>query len=128
MHRQVLTLTLDAITACDYLAWVADSEPATLGNSLASITMDAEPVGRTVDIALAWNVSPPAAELAVGLAGFPLIPEVASVEPAMPTPAETRPAHRPSSVIELGDDATDQREAAPEQCCSTLEGILMPAP
>jgi len=34
MLRQLLTLTLDGITASDYLAWVADPEPPALGHSL----------------------------------------------------------------------------------------------
>jgi hypothetical protein len=85
MPSQLLTLTLDSLTASDYLTWVADPEPPALGNALGSITIDADPLGSTVHLALAWNVPPPPLERAAAVAGFPLIPEVTSVQRPMAT-------------------------------------------
>jgi hypothetical protein len=76
MGLQHLTLTLDGITAGDYLTWGRDPEPPALGLSLRSITVRADPLGDTVEAALAWPGSPPAPLAAAPIAGLPLTPEV----------------------------------------------------
>jgi hypothetical protein len=76
---QVLTLTLDGITAGDYIAWVQDPEPPALGVGLRSIAVRGEPLGDIVEAALAWDGSPPAPTAPATIAGLPLIPEVTAV-------------------------------------------------
>jgi hypothetical protein len=80
MSLQYLTLQLDGITAGDYLTWVRDPEPSALGASLDSITVQADPLGETIEAVLSWNRAPPAARTAALTAGFPLTPEVSAVE------------------------------------------------
>jgi hypothetical protein len=46
---QRLTLTLDGITAGDYLAWARDPEPPSLGRELAAIDVRADPQAGTVE-------------------------------------------------------------------------------
>ncbi len=82
MTLQCLTLTLDGITAGDYLQWVRDPEPPALGLGLSSIEVRGEPLGDTVLAALWWDVPPPAAVDAGPAAGFPLTPEVVAIRPA----------------------------------------------
>jgi hypothetical protein len=84
MTTQRVTLTLEGITAGDYLTWIRDPEPPALGRELQSIEVRAEPLGDTVDAVLTWNGVPPAGSDAGPLAGFPLTPEVA----ALATPSE----------------------------------------
>lgn len=87
MTRQHLTLKLDGITAADYLAWVRDPEPPALGLSLDAVTVEAEPLGDTIEVALSWNRPPPAPRTAAIAAGLPLTEEVRAVEyraPAQP--------------------------------------------
>jgi hypothetical protein len=79
MQLQLLTLTLEGITAGDYLAWARDPEPHALGRDLSSISVRANPLGDTVEASLSWNVAPPDATVAGPLAGLPLTPEVVAV-------------------------------------------------
>ena len=79
MTSQSLTLTLDGITAGDYLTWVRDPEPSALGRALRSITLRADAVGDTIDAVLSWNATPPPPLAAAALAGLPLTPEVVGV-------------------------------------------------
>ena len=79
MTTQRLTLTLDGITAADYLAWVCDPEPPALGRDLRSVDVRYEPLGDTVDVTLRWTGHAPDAGTAATAAGFPVIPEVTSV-------------------------------------------------
>jgi hypothetical protein len=93
MPLQRLTLTLEGITAGDYLAWVRDPEPPALGLGLCSITVRGEPLGDTVEALLSWSASPPDGMAAGPVAGLPLTPEVIAVRsqtaarPVLPTPA-----------------------------------------
>lgn len=80
MFLQVLVLTLDGITAGDYIAWVHDPEPPALGRSLRSITLRGDPLGGTVEAVLAWEGLPPAPTAAAPMAGLPLTPEVIVVQ------------------------------------------------
>lgn len=80
MALQTLILTLEGITAGDYVARVSDPEPPALGRGLRSITLRWEPLGDTVEAALDWDGSPPAATAAAPIAGLPLIPEVNLVQ------------------------------------------------
>jgi hypothetical protein len=79
MHLQLLTITLDGITAGDYLAWVCDPEPAALGAELRSIRVQADPAGDTIDVTLTWTGSPRTAALALAAAGLPLTPDLRAV-------------------------------------------------
>src|SRR4051795_3148028 len=77
---QHLTLRLDGITAGDYLQWVRDPEPPTLGQALRSIEIGGDSLGTTIDAVLSWEVPPPHTLDAAPAAGLPLIPEVVGVE------------------------------------------------
>ena len=79
MSSQHLTLSLDGITAADYLAWVSDPEPPALAGELRSIEVGYAPLGDSIELTLRWKVAPPAAEAAATAAGFPITPEVVSV-------------------------------------------------
>jgi hypothetical protein len=76
---QWLRLTLEGITAGDYLGWVRDPEPLALERDLRRVTARADPLGDRIEIELIWDREPPAPRLAVLAAGFPLIPEVIEV-------------------------------------------------
>jgi hypothetical protein len=80
MTVQYLTITLDGITAADYLAWVRDPEPAALDSNLHAVTVQADMLGDVIEATLAWRGSPPAPSTAAPAAGFPITPEVACVE------------------------------------------------
>ena len=80
MRVQTLIMTLDGITAGDYLAWVRDPEPPALGLSLRSVTVRADPLSDTIEAVLAWNACPPAPHIAGPVAGLPLTAEVVAVE------------------------------------------------
>ena len=80
MTVQYLTITLDGITAADYLAWVRDPEPAALNRDLQAVTVQAEMLGDVIEATLAWAGSAPMPSRAAPAAGFPLIPEVACME------------------------------------------------
>jgi hypothetical protein len=78
---QVLILTLDGITAGDYLAWVRDPEPPALGQDLCEVSVQGDPLGDTVEAVLTWRGSAPAPSVAAAIAGLPLSPEVVGVQP-----------------------------------------------
>ena len=77
---QRLTLTLDGITAGDYLAWARDPEPPGLGRELTAIDVRADPLGDTVEAWLSWTIDPPAPHAAARAAGLALTPEVVCVD------------------------------------------------
>ncbi|MGZ6674075.1 MAG: hypothetical protein ACXVFM_17175 [Solirubrobacteraceae bacterium] len=77
---QRLTLTLDGITAGDYLAWARHPEPPGLGRELTAIELRADPLGDAVEAWLTWTINPPAPHEAARGAGLPLTPEVVHVE------------------------------------------------
>jgi hypothetical protein len=79
MSTQRLTLTLDGITAADYVAWVCDPEPPALGRDLCSVDVHYEPLGAIVEVVLRWAGEAPEAGAAATAAGFPVVPEVTSV-------------------------------------------------
>jgi hypothetical protein len=86
MPLQTLILTLEGITAGDYVARGSDPEPPALGRDLRSITLRWDRFGATVEAALDWERSPPAPTAAAPIAGLPLTPEVILVhvrEPAL---------------------------------------------
>jgi hypothetical protein len=105
MTTQFLTLTLDGITAGDYMTWVRDPEPPALGQTLVDIRVATDPLGDTIEAALAWDGPAPAPLAAAPAAGLPLTPEVVSVRPRrgdvacgaegrrqrLPGPAQRRP-------------------------------------
>lgn len=80
MIFQSLTLTLDGMTAGDYLSHIRDPEPPSLGRDLRAVEVRADPIGDVVEVLLAWEdgVTPP--ERACALAGFPLPAEVVRCE------------------------------------------------
>ena len=53
MTVQYLTITLDGITAADYLAWVRDPEPAALDRDLQAVTVQADMLGEVIEATLA---------------------------------------------------------------------------
>jgi hypothetical protein len=81
MALQVLILTLDGITAGDYLAWVRDPEPPALGQELCQVRVHGDPLGDTVQAVLVWRGAAPALSVAASIAGLPLTPEVIGVQP-----------------------------------------------
>jgi hypothetical protein len=81
MALQVLILTLDGITAGDYLAWVRDPEPPALGQELCQVSVHGDPLGDTVQAVLVWRGAAPASSVAAQVAGLPLTPEVVGVQP-----------------------------------------------
>jgi hypothetical protein len=88
MTLQVLILTLDGITAGDYLTWVRDPEPPALGQELCEVSVRGDPIGDTVEALLAWRGAAPPPSVAAQVAGLLLTPEVIGVrtrELARPT-------------------------------------------
>ena len=81
MALQVLILTLDGITAGDYLACVRDPEPPALGQELCQVSVHGDPTGDTVQAVLVWRGTAPAPSLGASIAGLPLTPEVIGVQP-----------------------------------------------
>ena len=80
MSLQYLTLKLDGITAGDYLTWVRDPEPPALGLALDSVSVQADPLGDTVEAALSWTTPSPSPRAAAVAAGLPLSQEVVALE------------------------------------------------
>jgi hypothetical protein len=74
--KQHLTIVLDGISASDYLAWVRDPDPPTLGRDLHSIDARADHLGDRIELLLHWYTDLPAPSAAAPAAGFPLTPEV----------------------------------------------------
>jgi hypothetical protein len=91
MRSQRLTLTLDGITAGDYLQWVRDPEPPALGHALRSIDVGGDLLGQTVEAVLSWTGPRLPAIEAARVAGLPLTPEVVAVDSA-PTIKEIHPS------------------------------------
>ena len=60
MSLQILSLKLDGITAGDYLTWCRDPDPPALDHALASIRVNADPLGDTITAILDWNQPTPA--------------------------------------------------------------------
>jgi hypothetical protein len=81
MALQVLILTLDGITAGDYLAWVRDPEPPALGQELCQVSVHGDPLGDTVQAVLVWRGTAPAPSVGASIAGLRLTPEVIGVQP-----------------------------------------------
>jgi hypothetical protein len=77
---QRLTITLDGITAGDYLAWACDAEPPALGRELSCVDVRADPLGDTVEAWLSWTVTAPVPREAARAAGLALTPEVVCVD------------------------------------------------
>jgi hypothetical protein len=80
MALQFLILTLDGITAGDYLAWVRDPEPPALGRDLRAVSVQGDPLGDTIEAVLAWRGAAPAPAVAASIAGLPLTPELIKLE------------------------------------------------
>ena len=80
MALQFLILTLDGITAGDYLAWVRDPEPPVLGRDLRAVSVQGDPLGDTIEAVLAWRGAAPAPAVAASIAGLPLTPELIKLE------------------------------------------------
>jgi hypothetical protein len=80
MTFQTLRLTLDGMTAGDYLAHFRDPEPPALGRDLRAVEVRADPLGDTVEALLAWEGPPAPAWQASALAGFPQVSEVVHCE------------------------------------------------
>ena len=80
MSSQRLLLTLDGLTAGDYLAYVRDPEPPGLGGPLRSITVHADPLGDTIEVLLVWEGAPPPRPRCEVLAGLPVTAAVVRAE------------------------------------------------
>lgn len=72
MSCQKLTLQLEEITAADYLQWVRDPDPPALDAGLASVRVEAAPLGDTVTAILDWAGPAPPAPRAAAAAGLPI--------------------------------------------------------
>ena len=83
MSLQILSLKLDGITAGDYLTWCRDPDPPALDYALASIRVNADPLGDTITAILDWNQSVPAPAAAAAAAGLPLSSGVQIHRPAI---------------------------------------------
>jgi hypothetical protein len=114
MALQFLILTLDGITAGDYLAWVRDPEPPALGQDLRSVSVHGDPLGDTIEAVLAWRGAAPAPAVAASVAGLHRTPELIKVEAVsrLPQP-EDAPAH--DAMAEHGQRTrrTTERVVAP---------------
>jgi hypothetical protein len=84
LATQHLTIVLEGITTGDYLTWVRDPEPHTLGRELRSIDWHAAPLGDRIDVLLHWNTNPPVPPAAAPAAGFHLTPEVVEIRARHP--------------------------------------------
>ena len=111
MSLQLLRLSLEGITAGDYLTWVRDPEPPALAWGLRSVTLRADPLGDSIEAQLSWDNEPPTPQTAALTAGFPLTPEVAierTIEPSASNSNTTRHlAARPHP------NGRPQRQASP---------------
>ena len=83
MSLQILSLKLDGITAGDYLTWCRDPDPPALDYALASIRVNADPLGDTITAILDWNQPAPAPAAAATAAGLPLSQGVQIHPPAI---------------------------------------------
>ncbi len=112
MSLQFLSLKLDGITAGDYLTWCRDPDPPALDNGLGWVRVEADPLGDTITVILAWDQPAPAPAAAASAAGLPLLPGL-QIDPLAPPGAPhgpgdqglraTRPrgreAHRPGRAL-----------------------------
>jgi hypothetical protein len=101
MSLQILTLTLDSITAGDYLTWCREPDPPALDYGLRSISVDADPLGDTITAILDWNQPPPAAAPAAAAAGLPLLAgaqlhTLTAVDPRLTNPTPTKAGTDPT--------------------------------
>ena len=99
MALQFLILTLDGITAGDYLAWVRDPEPPALGQDLRAVSVQGDPLGDTIEAVLAWRGAAPAPAVAASIAGFHRTPELIEVEARITplNPPKTKTAKNPNA-------------------------------
>jgi hypothetical protein len=74
-----IELLLRGITAEDYLTWIRDPEPPSLGRELESIAVRADPFGDRIHVELCWRGRAPDPRTAAARAGFALTPEVVAV-------------------------------------------------
>lgn len=88
MPLQLLKLKLDGVTAGDYLTWCRDPEPPTLGFTLRSVCIDADPLEDTITAILDWNCPAPPPSAAAAAAGLPL-PAGVEIYPVHPGPIST---------------------------------------
>lgn len=77
--RQRLTIELRGTTAGSYLTWVRDPKPPALDRELASIAIEAEPLGPTITAVLEWTGEPPSPRDAAAAAGLPITEDVRAV-------------------------------------------------
>ena len=89
MPLQLLRVSLEGITAEDYLTWVRDPDPPALGWGLRSVTVRADPLEDWIEAELSWDNQPPAPQTAAFGAGFPLTPEVTIVHTSEPIATNT---------------------------------------
>jgi hypothetical protein len=76
LAEQHLTIVLEGITAADYLACVRDPDPHTLGREPHLVSLQPDPLGELIEVALQWTTEPPAPPASAAAAGFCLPPEV----------------------------------------------------
>jgi hypothetical protein len=126
MTLQRLTLTLDGITAGDYLQWVREPEPPALAVALRSIDVSADPLGDTIEAVLSWDVPPPRANEAAQVAGFPLTSEIVAIrsttakERNSSNPRTASFTSLPTSARRSGSSGTPARSRSRERtrtCC-----------
>jgi hypothetical protein len=98
MTTQTLTLTLDGITAGDYLTWIRDPEPPALGRELREIEVSADPLGETISATLRWEGTAPPARVAAAVAGLPPTAEVTGLTSAGHRRTEPQPHSRVRSA------------------------------
>ena len=93
MPVQLLTLSLDGITAADYLAHARDPEPGALDGPLAAVVVRTDqPLADVVEAACSWHGEPPGPYVAARLAGLPVTADVVEVH-ARPLDAQVVALH-----------------------------------
>jgi hypothetical protein len=114
MALQFLILTLDGITAGDYLAWVRDPEPPALGQDLRAVSVQEDPLSDTIEAVLAWRGAAPAPAVAASIAGLHRTPELIKVEAVsrLPQP-EDATAHDATAEHGQRTRRTTERVVAP---------------
>ena len=109
MSLQILTLTLDGITAGDYLTWCRDPDPPALDFGLRSISIDADPLGDTITAILDWEQPAPTAATAATAAGLHALGR----RPGRPPQAEPLRCCRSRSRREIALNGSRIAAAAP---------------
>ena len=89
-----IELHLRGITAEDYVTWIRDPEPPSLGRELRSIAVRADPLGDRIHLDLCWRGRAPEPRTAAARAGFALTPEVVAGE--RPGQSAGEPGARPA--------------------------------